>query len=77
VSAHIARRTQMRGRPQGERWVYQTMLAAGFMIFLVAALIECLLPWRWRGIAERWSRKSVIVEAMEAAKTTIPFAFMG
>lgn len=77
MNAQTSRHPSSRSRSQGERFAYQAMLAVGFVIFLVAALIECLLPWRWRTIAERWSRKSVLVEAMEAAKTTIPFAFMG
>ena len=77
MTANTMKRTAPRGKSSGERWVYHAMLAAGFVIFLTAALVECLLPWRWRTIAGRWSHTSVIVEAMEAAKTTIPFAFMG
>ena len=77
MSAELSRRASCRSRTQGERWAYQSMLAICFAVFLVAALIECLLPWRWASLAGRWSRKSVLVEAMEAAKTTVPFAFMG
>jgi hypothetical protein len=77
MTAKDTRRGTPRNRTGGEHWVYNAVLAAGFLVFLAAALVECLMPWRWRGIADRWSHQSVIAEAMDAAKTTIPFAFMG
>lgn len=77
MNARSQRRVGMRDRGDGERFAYNVMLAAGFAIFLAAALLECLLPWRWSAILGRWSRKSPIEEALDAARTTIPFAFMG
>lgn len=76
MTATTLRRSH-RGKAGPERATYRIVLAAGFLFFLAAALVECLMPWRWSEIARRWSEKSIVTEAMDAAKTTIPFAFMG
>jgi hypothetical protein len=70
------RREYQKGKAREERFAYQALLAICFAVFLAVALVEFLLPWRWQAIAQRGGG-SVIVEALDAARTTIPFAFMG
>jgi hypothetical protein len=51
---------------------FRIILAACFSVFLVAALIELLLPWSWRR-----QRPSPIASAWRSARTCTAYAFMG
>jgi hypothetical protein len=55
---------------------YRLMFAVCVTVFLVAAVISRLLPWNWRFVGDEVKRKSVVEEAMEAANTVLPYAFM-
>lgn len=49
-----------------------------FAIFLVVAMVERVLPSSWRSqVLGTASGKSVFGEARSAARTFVPFAFMG
>jgi len=61
-----------------DEWEYRVLMAVGFAVFLLAAVMVRLLPRRWRPAgAPGAQRGSVIAAAREAAGATIPFAFMG
>lgn len=54
---------------------FRLIFAASFAIFLVAALVERLLPHRW--LNRTVARKPVLEQAKEAANTCAAYAFMG
>lgn len=61
-----------------EAWDFRLIFATSFAIFLVAAVVGRLLPWRWSPRpAGRAGSKSVIAEARATTNTFVPFAFMG
>jgi hypothetical protein len=49
---------------------------ASFVIFLMVAIVERFLPSQWRPLGAE-GHKSIIGEARTAARTFVPFAFMG
>lgn len=51
---------------------FRLILAVCFSVFLVAALVERLLPWSWRR-----PKPSPIAHAWRAAHTCTAYAFMG
>lgn len=57
-------------------WEYRLIFLLSFCLFLVAAIVERMMPHKWMGQTAK-SHKSVFVEAKEAASTSVPFAFMG
>lgn len=61
-----------------EAWDFRLIFATSFAIFLVAAVVGRLLPWRWSPRpAGRAGSRSVIAEARATTNTFVPFAFMG
>jgi hypothetical protein len=57
---------------------FRLIFAATFLIFLMVAIIDRLLPVRWlMGAAKSESYPAVFAEAHSAAATYTPFAFMG
>jgi hypothetical protein len=51
---------------------FRLILAVCFGVFLIAALIERLLPWSWRR-----RKPSPIAQAWRSAHTCTAYAFMG
>jgi hypothetical protein len=51
---------------------FRMILAVCFAVFLIAALIERLLPWSWRT-----PKPSPIAHAWRSAHTCTAYAFMG
>lgn len=61
-----------------DEWEYRLLMAVGFAVFLLAAVVIRLLPRRLRPAGAPGSeRGSVVAAAREAAGASIPFAFMG
>ncbi len=65
-------------RIEQEHRQFGWMVALGFVVFLVPAAIARLSGWRWRPWPSgAGGYGSVIHEAHEAARTYIPYAFVG
>lgn len=57
---------------------YQLIFGATFLIFLVVAIADRLVPLRWiMGAAKTENYVAIFAEAKAAAMTYTPFAFMG
>lgn len=57
---------------------YQLIFGATFLIFLIVAIADRLVPLRWiMGSAKSENYVAVFAEAKAAAMTYTPFAFMG
>ncbi len=56
---------------------YHLIFAASFSIFLVAAMLERLMPWTWLNTIKDRRPPSVFARAWDAAKTCSAYAFMG
>lgn len=57
---------------------FRLIFASTFLIFLLAAVIDRLVPLRWiMGAAKSENYMAIISEAKSAAATYTPFAFMG
>ncbi len=67
------RHAQSDRRPSFE---YHLIFAASFIIFLVAAVLERLMPWNWLNTISR-RRPSVFTRAWDAAETCSAYSFMG
>ncbi|GJD51647.1 hypothetical protein OPKNFCMD_4402 [Methylobacterium crusticola] len=61
-------------RSQQEQVQFRVILAATYPVFLIAAVLQRVLPAREHGTAPR---RSVFGEARAMALSAIPFAFMG
>lgn len=55
---------------------YRMVFAACIAVFLIAAVVTRLMPWRWWSGEAAGVRKSVVEEAWDAANTALPYAFM-
>jgi hypothetical protein len=55
---------------------FRLIFVASFAIFLMVAIVERFLPSQWRQLGAD-GNKSIIGEARAAARTFVPFAFMG
>lgn len=66
-------------RPRrAEAGEFRLLFVASFAIFLLVAVVERVLPSSWRAHAfGPDSGKSIFGEARAAARTFVPFAFMG
>jgi hypothetical protein len=65
------------GRPRRqEATEFRLIFMASFVIFLMVAIVERFLPSQWRPLGAE-GHKSIIGEARTAARTFVPFAFMG
>ncbi|GJE00175.1 MULTISPECIES: hypothetical protein [Methylobacterium] len=62
-------------RAHQEQVQFRIILGATYPVFLVAAVVQRLLPGR--GAAPPGPRRSVFGEARAMALSAIPFAFMG
>ena len=63
---------------RGEVSEFRLIFMVSFAIFLMVAVIERVLPSSWRSSAfGPDSGKSIFGEARAAARTFVPFAFMG
>jgi hypothetical protein len=57
---------------------FKMIYAAAFAVFLVAAILDRLIPLRWiMGATGSEKYLAILSEAQSAAKTYTPFAFMG
>jgi hypothetical protein len=54
---------------------FRLLYLLSFAIFLVAAVVARLLPWRERRPGQ--PSRSIVAEARAAANTFVPLAFMG
>jgi hypothetical protein len=72
-------RDYRQSRPnKSETLEFRLIFAVTFAVFLVAGLLECLLPLRW--LSNRVARgqdKSIIERAADGARTCATYAFMG
>jgi len=59
-------------RDRMETLQYRLILVVCFAVFLIAALLERLLPWSWRN-----QKPSPIAHAWRSAHTCTAYAFMG
>jgi hypothetical protein len=75
----MARSSSVLARPRrGETGEFRLIFMVSFAIFLMVAAIERVLPTSWRSHAVgQDSGKSIFGEAKSAARTFVPFAFMG
>lgn len=51
---------------------FRLIFAVCFAVFLIAALLERLLPWTWRR-----GKASPFAQAWQSARTCTTYAFMG
>jgi hypothetical protein len=66
------------GARRGDSREYVALLAITYPFFLAAVLVDRLLPASRRFFAgEKAGRAGIFGEAWSAARTTLPFAFMG
>jgi hypothetical protein len=73
ATASIAPRSR-----RGETSEFRLIFILTFVIFLLVAMVERVLPSNWRSqVFGTASGKSVFGEARSAARTFVPFAFMG
>jgi hypothetical protein len=57
---------------------YQLIFLVTFLFFVVATVIERLMPWTWLQVSEDGQRRrSIVGKAWDAAETCTTFAFMG
>ena len=56
---------------------YHVIFVLSFAFFLVAAVIEKLLPWTWWRKSNDARSRSVISRALGGARTCTAYAFMG
>ena len=56
---------------------YYLIAGVCFLVFLVAAIIERLMPWNWLRPAKNGQRGSIVARSWDAAKTCTIYAFMG
>jgi hypothetical protein len=56
---------------------YHLIFAASFVILLLAAVLERLMPWTWLSASKDRNRASIIDRAWGGAKTCSAYAFMG
>jgi hypothetical protein len=56
---------------------FHFILLVTFTFFLLAAIIERLLPWRWVGNRVARRHSSLLQQAWEQASTCTTYAFMG
>jgi hypothetical protein len=74
----VMQRSLSPSRQHAEAFQFRLILAATYPFFLVAALIQRLLPSRSSGRSGLpVTRRSVFGEAKAMAVSAIPFAFMG
>ena len=75
----MARSGSVSARPRREEaGEFRLIFMVSFAIFLMVAVIERVLPTNWRSHAiGQDSGKSIFGEAKSAARTFVPFAFMG
>jgi hypothetical protein len=77
VPMAVARIAPLRSR-KGESGEFRLIFVLTFTIFLVVAMVERVLPSSWRSHSFKVDAgKSVFGEARSAARTFVPFAFMG
>lgn len=74
ITSHNERQASFDRKPSLE---YYLIFAASFVIFLVAAVIERLMPWTWLNTSRDRARPSLFARALDAAKTCTAYAFMG
>jgi hypothetical protein len=57
---------------------FRIIFAVSFAFFLLAAVVERLLPWKWLALRpERKRQQTIFEQAWEAAGTCTTYAFMG
>ena len=66
-----------RKRERNERLDFRIIFALSFVIFLLASVGERLLPRHWLAGSQEKPRKTIIAEALETTRITVPYAFMG
>lgn len=78
-AAPMTRSSSASSRPRrGEVGEFRLIFMVSFAIFLMVAVIERVLPSSWRSHAfGPDSGMSIFGEARAAARTFVPFAFMG
>jgi hypothetical protein len=60
---------------RAESLEFRLIFVAAFVVFLVAAIVERLLPITW--LRRERPKKSIIQQAKDAANTCAAYAFMG
>lgn len=68
--------SQTKARLKQEEQEFRLLFIVSFVLFLTAALLSRLAPWRWLSPETRGGL-SIIGEAKAAANASLPFAFMG
>jgi hypothetical protein len=57
---------------------YRLIFLVSFLLFVVATVIERLMPWTWLQASEDGQRRlSIVGKAWDAAETCTTYAFMG
>jgi hypothetical protein len=72
--ARIATRPRSR---RADELQFTLLLVATYPLFLAAAVVDRLLPPDRRFLAAPGEKPGVFTAALAAAKTTLPYAFMG
>lgn len=67
----------MTTRQGGQRLAFHLIFALSYLVYLLVAVAELLLPRSWRAFRAGEGRKSVFGTAREAASISTGFAFMG
>jgi hypothetical protein len=63
---------------KSETLQFRFIFAVTFVVFLLAGILEALLPFHWIGQnAQRIQRKSILERAADGARTCATYAFMG
>jgi hypothetical protein len=76
VEARIAR-IFARDERRAEKIEFRFIFVAMLILFVVAALVDCMLPWRWPDKDKFNGKGSIIERARENAGTYAGLAFMG
>jgi hypothetical protein len=70
--------THSASRTRKDSLGFRLIFASTFLIFLMAAVVDRLVPLRWiMGAAKSENYMAIFAEAKAAAATYTPFAFMG
>jgi len=65
-------------RARSDQVDFNLIFAFCFTVFLVTEIGQRLLPGYWMGGQQcANARKSIIAEALDSARTVVPYAFMG
>jgi len=78
MTAYAYPKSEPRGRAKSDQVDFNLIFAMCFVVFLLAAIGQRLLPGYWMGGQHGiFARKSVIAQALDSARTVVPYAFMG